>query len=77
MIYTNEQKKQLRADLKAAGYGCKIQEARSPFSGNKVTFLSFIPSDGKPVMVTSASVFGKEFREKHNAAFEIINKFAR
>jgi hypothetical protein len=75
MKYTNEQKNQLRQSLKAAGYGCRIQEKQSPFSDKIVTFISFIPAGEKPVMVTGAGVFGADFYQKHKVAFEIINQF--
>jgi len=75
MKYTNKQKLSLRKSLKAIGYGCKIQEIRSPFSDRTVTFISFILPDKKIVNVTVANVYGEAFYRDHKPAFELVNLF--
>jgi hypothetical protein len=74
MKYTNEQKVELRTSLKKIGYGCKIQEKQSPFSDKIVTFISFVLPDKSAPMI-GANVFPAEFRNKHAAAFDIVNNF--
>ena len=74
MKYTNEQKNELRKELKSLGYKCKITEQQSPFSDKIVTFISFVTPDGKAPMI-GANAFPAEFYNTHKKAFEAVSKF--
>lgn len=80
MKYTNQQKTMLRKKLKAAGYGCQINEKQSPFSDKIMTFFYFKLPDGHRVSVSSmgthgGTVYGAAFYRDHKIAFDIMNEF--
>jgi hypothetical protein len=68
-------KNELRKSLKSIGYNCSFKTQSSPFGGKDITFLYLVLPDGQKILMSSSSVFGKDFYDEHKQVFELINKY--